>query len=589
MSVSSTNEIRSLRITDSNVDHTVEVALSFTYDVGIERLPVEILAKIFCNLRDIHAIDGSILWIDVTHVCQFWRTTALDAADLWTHIYTDRVELVEVFLKRSKQAPLDVYLDFGQAFEEGNIPSVMNRLLAEAHRFRNVQLTMKGCAQAFFGYPFPNGVPLLKRLSIMSDSTAGFLPLGSGSHPSETPQLCLQGLPALEYLTLTRWTFIKIEVIQGLVNPSLRSLRVMHPLTPHWAVSWSSVLANLPRLEELVLIDALPNEISVRLHAVQKPAKVAARASPIHLPHLTYLYLSDSSVGEQAVFLRSLILPPGVAIHLRAYSPGPSRRTPFSACSQVLNALVAHLRTSKSSLLPEGLQLQLKTDTLPTPLSPASVYIRIWRSSDSDAPSDLHRLPRDHHSPTEKDISCAFSANFEGVETRLQTDSRILISQMLCDAFALPQLRTLQVTAPDYDTVNPSVPAVAKTFEAFYGAFCIMDSLKHFAIDSCYVGDSFAMLLGGPGAIPTSVNAMQDKPLFPALELLEVRIAGDDVSLDHDVLLRTLKAREEAGFSLPKVRICNNGKSFGLILGILSQIATLGCDTETCATDGWQP
>ena len=81
----------------------------------ISRLPAEILFMIFRSLQVVNpenSFCSDRKWIAVTHVCSAWRTVALNCPILWSRISSFKQEaMVEAFLERSKESPLDVRLD----------------------------------------------------------------------------------------------------------------------------------------------------------------------------------------------------------------------------------------------------------------------------------------------------------------------------------------------------------------------------------------------------------------------------------------------------------------------------------------------
>ncbi|KAK7045579.1 hypothetical protein VNI00_007411 [Paramarasmius palmivorus] len=86
----------------------------------IDRLPLEVLSRIFLHCTDIPVIvdgvgqrRGALYkegWIALTHVCQHWRRLAMNTASLWTFPDFTHPILALEMLKRSKHAPL--YIDF---------------------------------------------------------------------------------------------------------------------------------------------------------------------------------------------------------------------------------------------------------------------------------------------------------------------------------------------------------------------------------------------------------------------------------------------------------------------------------------------
>jgi len=76
----------------------------------IDRLPPELLAAIFFHLSkqepDLHGREASYFvqdLVSISHVCRTWRQVAVTAPELWTEIKMTELELVKVFLERSRQ------------------------------------------------------------------------------------------------------------------------------------------------------------------------------------------------------------------------------------------------------------------------------------------------------------------------------------------------------------------------------------------------------------------------------------------------------------------------------------------------------
>lgn len=99
--------------------------------VSVESLPPEILLYIFFLLicdtaKPDHSpsFPSSTNVILVTHICRAWRNLALDAPDLWSSIIATNPTRTAEFLKRSKQALLDIYLP--QSLSEAFYPMFDN-------------------------------------------------------------------------------------------------------------------------------------------------------------------------------------------------------------------------------------------------------------------------------------------------------------------------------------------------------------------------------------------------------------------------------------------------------------------------------
>ena len=69
----------------------------------------------------------------MTHVCRSWRQAAVNAPELWTEITIGNAMAAKVFLKRSRELPLNVDLPLGPG-DEAEI-DILNVLVPHTHRF----------------------------------------------------------------------------------------------------------------------------------------------------------------------------------------------------------------------------------------------------------------------------------------------------------------------------------------------------------------------------------------------------------------------------------------------------------------------
>ncbi|KAK7691154.1 hypothetical protein QCA50_006257 [Cerrena zonata] len=78
----------------------------------ISKLLPELLAEIFIvfarNPMRWNPVTGPYSWIAVTHVCSYWREIALNTPRLWSYIFLGLPKTVNLFLERSRQAPLTI-------------------------------------------------------------------------------------------------------------------------------------------------------------------------------------------------------------------------------------------------------------------------------------------------------------------------------------------------------------------------------------------------------------------------------------------------------------------------------------------------
>lgn len=147
------------------------------------RIPPEILCKIFLLVQS-HSKrndegEEDLRWIRVTHVCRYWRTTALDCLALWSNLSFVNPKFTEVMLERSKDAPLSIECGWkGQA----RFQDVLHKAFSRTKQLRSVSITSLGQADRLDLaelLPVLSGpAPLLEdvRLFVMGDDAAAVLP-----------------------------------------------------------------------------------------------------------------------------------------------------------------------------------------------------------------------------------------------------------------------------------------------------------------------------------------------------------------------------------------------------------------------------
>ncbi|KAL7283077.1 hypothetical protein ACG7TL_002501 [Trametes sanguinea] len=114
---------------DSPMDSILYLSNSFTL---INLIPIETLVEILSHLKRGAGFNGDL--VNATHVCKHWREVALRAPDLWNEIKLDDLGPAEVFLKRSQNLPLSLFVG---ASVEGILPDVADVLRPHLHRVRS--------------------------------------------------------------------------------------------------------------------------------------------------------------------------------------------------------------------------------------------------------------------------------------------------------------------------------------------------------------------------------------------------------------------------------------------------------------------
>ncbi|KAI0656063.1 hypothetical protein C8Q70DRAFT_389749 [Cubamyces menziesii] len=265
-------------------------ARAFNSTRPINKLPVEILAKVFLLLQDRHARAHNSRWHYVVFVCKHWCEVAYDYRTLWTRIYAHEeagLPVFEHFLTRSDGIrSLDIKIKLPHTTQEPYLDLLARRILD----VRSLDL----------GPVLPDTVdivlsllegprPMLENLRLQctpedlgSDEEADY----DNGDLDEILWLPLwpDNLPRLRTLSLTTASLPSIPV----VLPALRELYLSQCTS--MGLSMAELLAFItacPGLEELHICEFHPSDIADR--SWHLPSK-----GPVMLPPtLKNIYLED--------------------------------------------------------------------------------------------------------------------------------------------------------------------------------------------------------------------------------------------------------------------------------------------------------
>ncbi|KZV69184.1 hypothetical protein PENSPDRAFT_753624 [Peniophora sp. CONT] len=114
-----------------------------------QRLPPEILSRVFEMVHDDCSDAGSLGWLTVSHVCTYWRDCALRCQKLWATINSKVLSrgLLDVFLERSGAVPLIVSMDIHQlrsSLLEPTRVAYLKILSTALHRVHTLSHAKKG-------------------------------------------------------------------------------------------------------------------------------------------------------------------------------------------------------------------------------------------------------------------------------------------------------------------------------------------------------------------------------------------------------------------------------------------------------------
>ncbi|KAF6766254.1 hypothetical protein DFP72DRAFT_866024 [Ephemerocybe angulata] len=286
------------------------------------RLPPEILCMIFLSYRSLIR-NGStpwkdqLIWVRLTHVCQTWRSVALDCLALWSDLCFKTPRFTELMLSRSKDAPLTVIFDMStiRLHEERKWNSVLLDALSQTCRLRTVVLVANGPRQfgcvdissildKFTGY---TKLPMLEEFSISGGAKKlhdEFLEAGATMLKRVQIRACSFNWA---HLPLTNLTHLRLE----------RNTQLQQDCLP--AQIFIMKLVRMRTLQVLELVDFLPKD--------DYPAFGPDEILPVPLPQLKSLELHDSASAVIS-FIQMTRIPKAASIVVVFKDCKPQSRPP---------------------------------------------------------------------------------------------------------------------------------------------------------------------------------------------------------------------------------------------------------------------
>jgi len=282
------------------------------------RLPPEMLAAIFFHLskRKI-PLTGRISshlirdLVSVTHVCRFWRQAAINAPEVWTDIPINSAEVARVFLERSGELPLNVYLRLYFKHAGKTNHDIIDAVNPRTHRLQQLSVHVQWGLDSETSIPFTKPAPLLERLVIFHLLGDGEILLFDDKAPRlrelvmVSKGLWLQN--QLGNLTSLHLTLSRCERIHLGFLPFFDMLHrcpVLEEMFLLWG-DWDAQLIppqtpNVPlhRLRKLLLCSFHPNTLRYFLHSFDLKSDGIA----IHLNRVVTPEEDDSISGIQAIF-----------------------------------------------------------------------------------------------------------------------------------------------------------------------------------------------------------------------------------------------------------------------------------------------
>lgn len=485
-------------------------------EIGI--LPVETLGRVF-GLLSAENVNPPYQWLTVTHVCRYWRTTALEAPELWTRLLTLRRAYIAFFLERSKQMPLDIECFKGSsdvwAEREEAAPTAMDMILPHAHRFRTVILDAS-FSIPFFAHAFPRGAPLLEVLS------ADFF--RRVETPDSVPTILAQGLPALRHLSLFRFPFMGIADIRC---RCLRSLEVTDPVISLSPDSWVSFLIETPLLERLDLSNAI-SPLQPDVENLNSPIEPETQAI---LPRLSTFHLVQTQTDSGAIALLRRVVP---STDVEVGFTG-AEDTPLVGNLEVLGALEAMLKTTGHITPPVSLNIHIRFKRF---------HVTLW---------DTPMVFNSRCASESLGDDAAKPRPILDLKLRADGNIRSRICQMLCNTFELSHLQSLEFADSLDDVADISPFSAQQTIRELRNLFGQMVSLRRLLLMCALSGEYAGLLLGN---IHEDIPSTQ-RTLFPRLE--DVTILKDlslEHRFDHDALRHSIQLRSSSDIAVRTVHLC---------------------------------
>ncbi|KAF6756811.1 hypothetical protein DFP72DRAFT_261564 [Ephemerocybe angulata] len=257
----------------------------------INQLPAEILSSIFLQVSSVTRED-SLLWIQLSHVCQHWRDVALDCAALWSDVsFFNHGLFAATMLSRSKNAPLTVKFD--EIEVQNRQLAVLLKIADQRHRLRSLTL------QKFGDFPLR---PLLSEITaapILEE-----LRLCGNADNCLVPPFLEGGAPSLKHLQISgchlkKWAHLPLGAEMRTLDLEFQTGITKSGKTPSRQDLFDSLQA-MPLLRKLRLAGVLPGGI----HHEPLPATF----QPIPCPNLQTLEIV-SGPRQMIDFFQKLRLP----------------------------------------------------------------------------------------------------------------------------------------------------------------------------------------------------------------------------------------------------------------------------------------
>ncbi|KAI0316162.1 hypothetical protein OF83DRAFT_1284345 [Amylostereum chailletii] len=343
-----------------------------------DRLPVEILGRVFFILRDCPEFPLDKFYIHASHVCRHWRAVALGCPGLWSTIhYRSQLDWIKILLQRSGQVPLKVCI-IRDHYSPSNFYEKFHCILQELHRIEEMTLTVaspwvvddahehKMILSAITNGP----APTLRVLRFTGNYTKRLTSsLFSGKSPPNLRYLELTycRLPLPLHLFTTTLTHLQLQIYEGYGSID----------------EFMSAISRLSMLQSFIFHNS-----STRMSVTARTARIEDHPGPIALPNLAHLDIFGT-VHLVAYLLRRLSFPPNACVSI-AGDVGTEKYvndTPQVTVDLLENALWPHL----NSVFAHGGNFDTCAIEVPSdPISLPMITLSATRLTDSPVSRNSH-------------------------------------------------------------------------------------------------------------------------------------------------------------------------------------------------------
>ncbi|KAG5637802.1 hypothetical protein H0H81_003134 [Sphagnurus paluster] len=210
--------------------------------------PAEILHRIFTIVfYDALMQERPLVALGLSHVCAHWRKLALDFTTIWTVIDTHFVpELVEMFLQRSQQQPLDIWISASNPKPLSEGAGLM--VVQEIARWRRLVIVKNFCLAQNLLLLRDESAPLLEEIHITSLHNRTW----AGIEEEPVQGIFLGGVPRLQRIQF--YGIVLPNLWPPLVHLTALKIGGMHETTQRLShVRFHSLVGSLPALTHLVV------------------------------------------------------------------------------------------------------------------------------------------------------------------------------------------------------------------------------------------------------------------------------------------------------------------------------------------------